>query len=182
MLIVKVISINSPIKKSDFISKNDFRVEIEYNKKVYTTNTQWNTENPQWNEIFIFNNESIDTTIKIENTLKVRLYEENIWSKSNLLEEESINIDSNNINYIVSNVLIECNLIDRNLNSFLLAHDDCEYYKEKLDNEVEKNNQLNNTINDLNEYNNELKTQYDYLNAVITNFTNEVSKINKNLK
>ena len=90
MLIVKVISINSPIKKSDFISKNDFRVEIEYNKKVYTTNTQWNTENPQWNEIFIFNNESIDTTIKIENTLKVRLYEENIWSKSNLLEEESI--------------------------------------------------------------------------------------------
>jgi hypothetical protein len=184
MLIVKVIRINKPIEKKDWMSKNDLRIEIEYMEKIYTTTTKWNTENPQWNEIFVF-----DTNPIQNNILKVRLYEEDSWSKSDIINEESVKINMSTTNYVASNVILECNIIKTNLEKFLLIKEDCDFYKENLSIEVEKNTLLNNNIielndynNELNEHNKELKTQYDYLNAVITNFTNEVSKINKNNK
>ena len=184
MLIVKVISINKPIEKKDWMSKNDLRIEIEHMEKIYTTTTKWNTENPQWNETFVF-----DTNLIQNNILKVRLYEEDSWSKSDMIKDESVTIDMSTTNYVVSNVILECNIIVTNLEQLLLIKEDCDFYKENLSYEVEKNILLNNNIIELNDYNKELnehikelKTQYDYLNAVITNFTNEVSKINKNIK
>ena len=72
MLFIQVVKINTELEDFDWLTKNDLAIQIVYGDEIRTTTTKWNTDNPIWNEAFIFKHLSTipNITFKIieENT------------------------------------------------------------------------------------------------------------------
>lgn len=54
MLFIHIVKINTVLEEFDWLTKNDLSIEIVYGSEIRTTTTKWNTDNPIWNEAFVF--------------------------------------------------------------------------------------------------------------------------------
>ena len=81
---IKINKLTEKLEKIDTFSLNDFFVEIYFNDKNRLTTTKWDTSNPEWNETFIFPERA--------KKIRVKLMENNRWSSSQIVKEESLEI------------------------------------------------------------------------------------------
>mgnify|MGYP001371318337 CR=1 FL=1 len=85
---IKINKLTEKLEKIDTFSLNDFFVEIYFNDKNRLTTTKWDTSNPEWNETFIFPERA--------KKIRVKLMEDNRWSSSQIVKEESLEIHNFN--------------------------------------------------------------------------------------
>ncbi len=82
--LVKVIKSAEPLDSADFCSETDACVLINCNGNERITTVKENTNNPVWNEIFLFEGRSTHITISI--------IDRNKWSSDKTLKKEILNI------------------------------------------------------------------------------------------
>lgn len=139
MLFVKIISLDNATQKSDWFSKNDIYVKINYGEQSRRTTTKWDENNPQWNESFLF-----DKNEKI-NTLTLELYDSDKWSSDEVLEKYSYKINYKNTQtkkIKIGKLLIE-------LGDLFASHNDKIKTLSKRCKKYEKNCQLLNKVKEL---------------------------------
>tara|TARA_B100001093_G_scaffold503917_1_gene558984 strand:- start:1457 stop:1891 length:435 start_codon:yes stop_codon:yes gene_type:complete len=98
---IKVSKIAEKLERIDSFTLNDFFVEITYNNTTRITTTKWDNAFPEWNETFIFPDRA--------KNIKLSLMENNRWSSSNIVKEESLEIldDGNLTKTVCSCIEIE---------------------------------------------------------------------------
>lgn len=87
------------LKSLDWFSKNDLFVVLKYGNQIRRTSVLWDNNDPQWDEAFIFDlKPNIDKLI-------IGIYDEDSWSKSEKIVEETINIHLDCLQEINTNYL-----------------------------------------------------------------------------
>ena len=105
MLYLKVKKLADVIDVKQWKGANDFRIIIEYGSQKRNTTVQWDNNNPVWNENFLFN---LD---KKNDTIVVKLAEEDVYGKTKILKETNISVYNNKIKSF-SNELIQYEMGD----------------------------------------------------------------------
>lgn len=80
MFFVKIKKLLHTVKKKDFFSENDMFIKITYGTDIRITTTKWNTRDPIWNEMFLFDYK------KNINNLTLELFEQGMYRASKLHE------------------------------------------------------------------------------------------------
>lgn len=78
MFYIKIENLTSTIKNYDWFSSNDFFIILESPDESRRTTTKWNSDNPTWNEEFIFSN--------VPETITLKLYENNKFTAPKILQ------------------------------------------------------------------------------------------------
>jgi hypothetical protein len=177
MIYLKIKSLINNTETADLFTKNDIFIEIEYGEDRRKTTTLWNTNNPNWNEIFLFSK----TDIK-KMTLKIK--DEDVWSKDEVLMEIEIdvhygkvkNFKTNNIEYDMGNVFYKARVINAMHKKTIKQN---ETTIQELSTNIE---QLNIDIRHLKITNNELKTSLETVADENQTMFSKLSKIKKIVK
>lgn len=98
MLYFKILSIAGALEDQDWFSKNDLFLSFSYKNQVRRTRTLWNTERCRWEETFL-----LDLTDA--KTIHMKLMDQDVWSKSEVLQEFSIPVYYGEIRQFCSNGL-----------------------------------------------------------------------------
>tara|TARA_A100001011_G_scaffold383434_1_gene454626 strand:+ start:705 stop:1175 length:471 start_codon:yes stop_codon:yes gene_type:complete len=117
MLYIKIIGLNSDAP-SNWFTRNDLYVKINYDEQLRRTTTLWNINNPIWNEGFIFD----DCGTK---SVYFEIYDENTWNKPELISKFEINnytdhirqITQNNLTFEIGKIFNEYNILVDSLKS-----------------------------------------------------------------
>ena len=65
MFYIKIENLTMNIKNYDWFSSNDFYILLESDNESRRTTTKWNSDNPTWNEEFIFSDAPQTITLKL---------------------------------------------------------------------------------------------------------------------
>ena len=135
MLFVKIIRLDSSVKKSDWFSKNDIFIKIKYGNDHRRTTVKWDSDNPKWNESFLFEN-----ILYNEKYIEFEICDCDKWSQDEVLERYKYKIDYNNekIRKIkIGKIFINIGDIFYNhkkeIEKMKNSSKNCEKYKELLD-------------------------------------------------
>ena len=78
MFYIKIENLTMNIKNYDWFSSNDFYILLESDNESRRTTTKWNSDNPTWNEEFIFSD--------APQTITLKLYENNKFTAPKILQ------------------------------------------------------------------------------------------------
>ena len=155
MYYIKIIGFEKDLEEG-IIFKDDLYVKIEYNNLVRTTTTKWDENSPNWNEIFIFEEEPIN--------IKILLMDRDILSKDDIKKQGDLPINKAN------------DLLDITFNGITIQHGFV-HIESRLVN--------NNTLTDIELDKNEifyLKSVIDDKNKIIEEKDNNIKKISADLE
>ena len=155
MYYMKIIGFEKDLEEG-IIFKDDLYVKIEYNNLVRTTTTKWDENSPNWNEIFIFEEEPIN--------VKILLMDKDILSKDDIKKQGDLPINKTN------------DLLDITFNGITMKHGFV-HIESRLDN--------NNILTDIELDRNEifyLKSVIDDKNKIIEEKENNIKKISTDLE
>ena len=117
MLYIKIIGLNSDAP-SNWFSRNDLYVQINYDEQIRKTTTLWNIDNPIWDEGFIFDDHG-------PKPVCFEIYDENTWNKRELISKFEIKnhtdhirqITQNNLTFEIGKIFNEYNILVDSLKS-----------------------------------------------------------------
>ena len=138
MIYLKIKSLINNTETGDLFTKNDLFIEIEYGADCRKTTTLWNTDNPVWDEMFLFQKSDISKMI-------IKVKDEDVWSKDEELMKIAIDIHygkvktfkSNCIEYDMGNIFYKARVINAK-------------HKKTIENHEETIKQLHNKVEELN--------------------------------
>ena len=85
MLFIKIKNLHKNVYDRDWLSKNDLYVKLQYGNKTKRTCIIWNNNLPNWDEDFVFE-------VNKNDKLKISIYDADVYSKDEILEEYVIPI------------------------------------------------------------------------------------------
>ena len=151
MYYMKIIGFEKDLEEG-IIFKDDLYVKIEYNNLVRTTTTKWDENSPNWDEIFIFEEEPIN--------IKILLMDSDIKKQGDLpinKTNDLLDITFNGITIQHGFVHIESRLVNNNtLTDIELDKNEIFYLKSVIDDKnkiiEEKDNNIKKISTDLEIY------------------------------
>ena len=174
MIYLKIKSLINNTESGDLFTKNDLFVEIEYGADCRKTTTLWNSDNPVWDEMFLFQKSEIPKMI-----LKIK--DEDVWSKDEELLKIEIDVHygkvksfkSKYIEYDMGNVFYKSRLINSKHKKTIVKHEET---IQQLQKQIQ---QLNTDKEHLNITNIELKSSLETVVDENETMFSKLSKIKK---